>query len=66
MTLGEKIKKAREIWGPDFDISVDGGIYLENLAEPVSSGANVVVAGTAVFGAENPAEAAKSFKAFSL
>lgn len=64
--VNEKIKKAREIWGPDFDISVDGGIYLENLAEPVSSGANVVVAGTAVFGAENPAEAAKNFKAFSL
>lgn len=64
--VNEKIKKAREIWGPDFDISVDGGVYLENLDQPVSSGANVIVAGTAVFGAENPAEAAKSFKEFSL
>lgn len=64
--VNEKIKRAREIFGPDFDISVDGGVYLKNLAEPVSSGANVIVAGTAVFGAENPAEAAKSFKSFSL
>lgn len=64
--VNEKIKRAREIFGPDFDISVDGGVYLKNLAEPVSSGANVIVAGTAVFGAENPAEATKSFKSFSL
>ena len=64
--VNEKIKRAREIFGPDFDISVDGGVYLKNLAEPVSSGANVIVAGTAVFGAENPAEATRSFKSFSL
>lgn len=64
--VNEKIKRAREIFGKDFLISVDGGVYLKNLAEPVGSGANVIVAGTAVFGAENPAEAVRAFKSFSL
>lgn len=64
--VNEKIKEARKIWGDDFLISVDGGVYLENLSEPVGSGANVIVAGTAVFGSENPASAVRSFKSFSL
>lgn len=64
--VNDKIKRAREIWGPDFEISVDGGVYLKNLAEPISSGANVIVAGTAVFGADDPAQAVRDFKNFSL
>lgn len=64
--VNEKIKRAREIWGKDFEISVDGGVYLNNLAEPVGSGANVIVAGTAVFGSDDPAEAVRAFKSFSL
>ena len=64
--VNEKIKRAREIFGKDFLISVDGGVYLTNLAEPVGSGANVIVAGTAVFGADDPAEATRAFKRFSL
>lgn len=62
--VNSKIKEAREIFGPDFDIEVDGGVYLENLHVPVEAGANVIVAGTAVFGSENPAEAVKKFKQF--
>lgn len=31
------------------DIQVDGGIYLHNVDKPLSAGANVIVAGTAVF-----------------
>ncbi len=34
---------------PDMDIEVDGGITLENFHEAVEAGANVLVAGTAVF-----------------
>lgn len=62
--VNEKIKEARQIFGPDFDIEVDGGVYLENLHVPVEAGANVIVAGTAVFGSENPAETVKKFKQF--
>ncbi len=62
--VNSKIKEARELFGPDFDIEVDGGVYLENLHIPVEAGANVIVAGTAVFGSENPAEAVKKFKQF--
>ena len=62
--VNSKIKEAREIFGPDFDIEVDGGVYLDNLHVPVEAGANVIVAGTAVFGSEDPAETVKKFKQF--
>ncbi len=31
------------------DIQVDGGIYVENVREVLDAGANVIVAGSAVF-----------------
>ena len=37
------------------DVQADGGIGLGNLADVLSHGINVVVAGTAVFGAPDPA-----------
>ncbi len=43
------------------DIEMDGGIYLNNVTEALDAGVNVVVAGTAVFGAENPGEAVREF-----
>lgn len=62
--VNAKITEARKLFGPDFDIEVDGGIYLDNLSVPVNAGANVIVAGTAVFGSEDPAETVKKFKQF--
>ena len=59
--VNEKIKAAREFFGPDMDIQVDGGINLKNKDIPVSYGANVLVAGTAVFGAEDIELAVKEF-----
>lgn len=56
-----KIKKARSFFGSDFDIEVDGGINLNNKNVPLSCGANILVAGTAVFGAVSPKEAVKKF-----
>ena len=48
-----KIKKAREyavsIGRPELDIQVDGGVTEENAAEIIAAGANVLVAGSAVF-----------------
>lgn len=37
------------------DIEVDGGITAENVALMTEAGANIVVAGSAIFNAENPA-----------
>lgn len=45
------------------DIQVDGGVGLENIAEVVGHGANVLVAGSAVFNAENPAQVIRQMKA---
>lgn len=58
-----KISEARKLLGPDFDIQVDGGIYLSNVESPIAAGANVIVAGSAVFGSEDPAQAVRDFKA---
>jgi len=40
------------------DLEVDGGIYIKNVSEVVSRGANVIVSGTGIFGADDPKEAA--------
>lgn len=48
--------------GRNVDIEVDGGITLENLGEITSAGANVIVAGSAVYRAEDPALAVRRFK----
>ncbi|MCH5187330.1 MAG: ribulose-phosphate 3-epimerase [Oscillospiraceae bacterium] len=45
------------------DIQVDGGITLDNLGEITSAGANVIVAGSAVYKADDPHEAVRLFKA---
>lgn len=48
----EKIRALRSYMqeqGVEADIEVDGGIYLHNAQLPLSAGANVIVAGTAVF-----------------
>ncbi|MBE7010596.1 MAG: ribulose-phosphate 3-epimerase [Ruminococcaceae bacterium] len=61
--VNDKIREARRLLGPDFDIQVDGGVYLHNLHVPVEAGANVIVAGSAVFGSDDPAQAVRDFKA---
>jgi ribulose-phosphate 3-epimerase len=47
-----KIRELREEIshrGLDVDIEIDGGIKVDNVAEVVTAGANVIVAGSAVF-----------------
>ena len=44
--------------GLDIDIQVDGGIYLTNVKEVLDAGANIIVAGSAVFNGD-PAENTK-------
>lgn len=49
----QKIESLREYaikaGKPDLDIEVDGGVTAENVKEVISAGANVIVAGSAVF-----------------
>lgn len=59
--VNEKIAAARAFFGEDFDIEVDGGIKLDNKHIPVSHGANILVAGTAVFGAADLTQTVKAF-----
>lgn len=42
------------------NIQVDGGIYLTNVREVLDAGANIIVAGSAVFGGD-PGENTKKF-----
>jgi len=46
----------------DLDIEVDGGITPETVREVVDAGANVIVAGSAVFGHPNIAEAIQALR----
>lgn len=58
----QKIKDLREMAdsiGLDLDIQVDGGITTQNCHEVKAAGANVLVAGSAVFRAKDPAQAIK-------
>lgn len=47
--IESKVLEIRKIVGDKIDIEVDGGISAENVMQPVKAGANVIVAGTAVF-----------------
>lgn len=62
----EKIKSAREyaraIGKPDMDIEADGGINAQTAPLAISAGANVLVAGSALFGAPDFAAAVKNLR----
>ncbi|MCJ1362090.1 RIBULOSE-phosphate 3-epimerase [Acarospora aff. strigata] len=50
-----KVKAVRERY-PDLNIEVDGGISESTIDQAADAGANVIVAGSAVFGAKDPAD----------
>ena len=61
----KKIKELRALideMGLDIDIEVDGGVKPSNIAEVVNAGANVIVAGSAIFNAGDIDEAVKSLR----
>ena len=49
-----KVKALRERY-PDLYIEVDGGLSEATVDQAAEAGANVIVAGSAVFGAKDPA-----------
>ena len=50
-----KVKAVRERY-PEMNIEVDGGINESTVDQAAEAGANVIVAGSAVFGARDPAD----------
>lgn len=61
----EKIKKLKTMIysrGLDVDIQVDGGIKLENYKSVVEAGANILVAGSAVFESDDIQRTIQEFK----
>lgn len=64
-SVNPKITEVRQIitdMGLDIDIQVDGGVGAKNAEIPVRAGANVLVAGSAIFGAEDVEEAVKEIR----
>ena len=66
--LDETVKKIKQLddikkaEGYDFDIEIDGGVNNETVKAAAKAGATVAVAGSYVFGAENPAERIQAIK----
>lgn len=58
----EKLREMVENRGLPTDIQIDGGITPETAILAVKAGANVFVAGTAIFGAESPGMAARELR----
>ena len=59
----DKIRAVRKMiddQGLSVDLQVDGGIYAGNVRDVIDAGANIIVAGSAVFGGD-PAENTKAF-----
>ena len=56
----EKVRRLRRDYRFAGDIEVDGGIDADTVVEAARAGANVFVAGSAVFGAPDPAEAVRT------
>jgi len=56
-----KVQALRERY-PELDIEVDGGLGLGTIDQAAEAGANVIVAGTAVFGAQSPKEVIKKLR----
>ncbi|GAB4341445.1 MAG: ribulose-phosphate 3-epimerase [Candidatus Abyssubacteria bacterium] len=58
----EKIARVREVVNKKVDVQVDGGITPANAGKVVKAGANILVAGSSVFGAPNYADAIKALR----
>jgi ribulose-phosphate 3-epimerase len=63
-TAHRKIREVRALLGDrPVDVSVDGGVKLDLAGTLAADGASTLVAGSAIFGAADPAAAIKAFRA---
>lgn len=61
--MTKKVAQAAALFaGRDVDIEVDGGINLRTIYDVTKAGANVVVAGVAIYNADDPAQMIKKFR----
>jgi len=58
----ETLRRMIEDRGLNVDIQVDGGIKVENVKRVIDAGANIVVAGSAIFNSGNITQAVKQFR----
>ena len=58
-----KVSRLRQLLGPDVPIEVDGGIAAETARETAAAGATLFVAGSSIFGAEDPRAAYREIAA---
>ncbi|MGV1005502.1 MAG: ribulose-phosphate 3-epimerase [Candidatus Nanopelagicales bacterium] len=62
-----KIKEARKLIGKaDIWLQVDGGVAEQTIERCAAAGANVLVAGSAVYGAEDPAAACSKLRSLAV
>jgi ribulose-phosphate 3-epimerase len=62
----DKIAIARaeiDTWGHEVEIEVDGGINVDTAPRAAEAGADILVAGSAVFGADDPGAAVRAIRA---
>lgn len=57
----KNLKEIREAKGYKYLLEIDGGINLDNVKEAVEAGADIIVAGSAVFQEKDIGEACKTF-----
>lgn len=62
----EQLAKIRESRGLQFRIEVDGGVHYDTVAELVRAGAEILVAGSAIFSEGNPRHSAKRLMELAL
>ena len=61
-TKFEEVKNLINQNNLNVDIEIDGGVTLDNLKEVLSWGANVIVAGSAIYNSKNATDATMKFK----
>ncbi len=59
----EKVRRVRELIGPDAELEVDGGVDADTAGPCAEAGATMFVAGSAIFGQDDPVAAYQAIAA---